>query len=191
MLLKLSERIIDNYQKKDLISNEERIIYVYGVKQIISLIINIISFLMCGIVFGEILGAMVFALSFMMIRTYAGGYHASTPVRCYIVTMITTIGAILVMKYIAIPQALGIALLFISSVIIVVLSPVDTEGKELDSLEKKIYRGKTLLIWGVELSIAIVCMLLNIEIVTIAIMLSHTVLAFAQIVQELKYFSFT
>ena len=104
---------------------------------------------------GMIWQGIIFVLSFMLLRKYAGGYHASTPLGCYLLTTLIITVALSVMKYFEISILIYLVLLMVSSVIVYMLTPVEAVNKELDKIEKIIYRKKTILIWIVEVSLAI------------------------------------
>lgn len=175
-------KLVENLHKEELISEEDKIIYLFGLKELISLIINVFTIILIGIIFGELIGVMFFAISFMTLRKYAGGYHAPTPVRCYMMTCTVLAGSAIVLKNIDFSNGGIILGLCISAAVILIMSPVECKNKPLDSLEKKIYRKKALFIWGVGVVIAIsCCWWFEVIIVTKSIMLANCILALSQI----------
>lgn len=175
-------KLVENLHKEELISEEDKIIYLFGLKELISLIINVFTIILIGIIFGELIGVMFFTISFMTLRKYAGGYHAPTPVRCYMMTYTVLAGSAIVLKNIDFSNGVIILGLCISAAVILMMSPVECKNKPLDSLEKKIYRKKALFIWGVGVVIAIsCCWWFEVIIVTKSIMLANCILALSQI----------
>ena len=73
-----------------------------------------------------------------------GGYHASTPLGCYLLTTLIITVALSVMKYLEISILIYLVLLMVSSVIVYMLTPVEAVNKELDKIEKIIYRKNNL-----------------------------------------------
>lgn len=58
-------KLVENLHKEELISEEDKIIYLFGLKELISLIINVFTIILIGIIFGELIGVMFFTISFM------------------------------------------------------------------------------------------------------------------------------
>ena len=53
--------------------------------------INISSALIIGLIFGKFFEAAVFIVAYCSLRSFAGGYHAKTPLRCYVFSVIMLI----------------------------------------------------------------------------------------------------
>lgn len=174
-------KLVENLHKEELISEEDKIIYLFGLKELISLIINVFTIILIGIIFGELIGVMFFAISFMTLRKYAGGYHAPKPVRCYIMTCIVLAATAILLKNIHFSVVAIVIGLCISATIILTMTPVECKNKPLDSLERKIYRQKALFIWGIGIIIAICCLWFEVIIVSKCIMLANCMVALAQI----------
>ena len=51
----------------------------------------------------------------------------------------------------------------ISSVVIAILSPVETENNPLDEVEKHVYRVRTYIVLGIEIAVTIVTLCLHIR----------------------------
>lgn len=72
------EKHTDNYE-----------LYEYAIYIILSSAFHMATVIVLGLVFNLLTESLVFYLSFIAIRKFAGGYHAKTPTRCYIVSIIT------------------------------------------------------------------------------------------------------
>ena len=177
MINELSEKISNRLLRKKIIDNEEKEIYQYGMNQMLLSLINILTTLMIGILLGMLWQCVIFTFSFMVIRTYAGGYHASTQKRCYLLTASIIIATLSVIKYVEINNYICLILLSISSVIILMFSPVGSENKPLDDIEIVIYRKKTIIVWCVEFLIAIAFILVSMKEISICITLAQVDLA--------------
>ena len=84
MFTKLSDKITDILISNNAVKQEDHEIYYYGVQQGITLLLNILTTIVIALVCGDLWQCMVFMLSFVLSRSYAGGYHARTPDRSYI-----------------------------------------------------------------------------------------------------------
>ena len=97
----------------------------------------------------------------MLLRKYAGGYHTTSPLKCFLLTNLVILGALSVMKYFRMSIFVYLGLFLASSIIVFIFSPVESKNKGLDAVEKIIYRRKTLLIWFVELLLLVLMLIAN------------------------------
>lgn len=120
-------------------------LYEYAVYIILSSAFHIITVIALGLCFNLLVESLVFYFSYIAIRKFAGGYHAKTPTRCYIVSIITIVLMLCIIKWILIINYLSIYYsLFFSELVCVLilcfLSPLDTENKLLNGKERTIYK---------------------------------------------------
>lgn len=120
-------------------------LYEYAVYIILASAFHIITIIALGLCFNLLVESLVFYLSFIVIRKFAGGYHAKTPTRCYIISIITIVLMLCIIKWILIINYLSIYYsLFFSELVCVLilcfLSPLDTENKLLNGIERTIYK---------------------------------------------------
>ncbi|MEQ2417413.1 accessory gene regulator B family protein [Ruminococcoides bili] len=120
-------------------------LYEYAVYIILASAFHIITIIALGLCFNLLVESLVFYLSFIVIRKFAGGYHAKTPTRCYIISIITIVLMLCIIKWILIINYLSIYYsLFFSELVCVLilcfLSPLDTENKLLNGKERTIYK---------------------------------------------------
>ena len=102
--------------------------------------------LVIGFFFNMIYECLILYFSFIAIRKFAGGYHAKTPIICYMVSITIIITSLLLLKSLTKHNLIDqLYYLFVSSalialIIIVVISPLDNKNKTLNSKEKKVYK---------------------------------------------------
>lgn len=53
----------------------------------ITVLINLISTIVIGVIAGNVFESIAFLVFYIPLRSYAGGYHASTPRRCYFISI--------------------------------------------------------------------------------------------------------
>lgn len=150
MLEILSRHITQWLIKKKVILEDDSEVYEYGLFQLIMNVIDICTIFLLAICFQEIFSVICFVVSFALLRKYAGGYHANTVLRCYLVTTIATVLAILWIKFVVVPFIVILGIWVVSGITIVLLAPVSNRNKILDDVEYVVYRKKALSIWGVE-----------------------------------------
>jgi len=110
--------------------------------------------------FGAVTKSIVFLISFICIRCYAGGYHAGTRGKCFILSTAFTAVIIAFLKWIRIPIVIGIIILCFSAAVILVLAPCPSKNKPLNNKEKSIYRRITRYVLFAEI---LVCWLLPVN----------------------------
>lgn len=100
LFARLSHKIADNLVRSNVIKEEDAEIYIYGINQILVSVLNVSSALIIGCIFGAVPEIAVFMATYIPLRTFAGGYHAKTPTRCYILSLIIIIIVLVGIKYI-------------------------------------------------------------------------------------------
>ncbi len=154
MFNSVSERITQLLVKQKTIEDSQKELYRYGFNQGFTMLFNLITTLIIGCVFGMVLQSIVFLTAYIPLRSYAGGYHASTPWRCYFISVVlisVVLGAIKIMPYSFL--VCGV-LVGIGTVICFVLAPTEDNNKPLDATEQKVYKKRTYIILIFELCIA-------------------------------------
>ena len=155
----------------------------FGLEQLFTNIIDILTLLGIGIFMKMLWHAIVFGAAFMFLRKYAGGFHTSTQIRCYYMTTFVIITTLWIIKYMPINNFIYYGLITISSIVILLLSPVESKNKELDGIEKIIYRRKTIEIWGMETLLLCLCAFLNHDHLAYGIGFSLIVISISQILE--------
>lgn len=161
---KLTQKLIDN----EIIAFEDWEVYMYGLQMLISGFIKLIGFMAIAWVLGWTLEALVFIVAFSMLRVNAGGYHASTYLKCFVITSVFTFASIwLVKKYFISASFIYTAIILsMAAVLVLLYAPVDTPNKKMVGREKSIYRARSLMTMLLECSTIIAAYLINPKIIT-------------------------
>lgn len=80
MFSAISESITKKLEEAHAIKSEDREIYLYGVKQGLTILLNLITICAIGIVSKMLWQSILFMAAYIPLRSCAGGYHAKTPV---------------------------------------------------------------------------------------------------------------
>lgn len=144
MLGRLSQRFAGKQVDFGIISESDIEIYVFGFYQIVMLLLNVVTTLILGVAFRLIVPCIILNIAYIVIRKSAGGYHADSPVKCYIYSTLMIAVLLSVIKWIHIPNTVLASMLVISGIVIVILAPVETENNSLDEIEKKVYRKRSM-----------------------------------------------
>lgn len=157
MTNKISSKIVEILIKHSLVENEDKELYSYGFFILLSQILYFIIVTTIGVLFNIILESVIFYVAFQFIRRYAGGYHAATETRCEILSTLSIIASIGIIKLSKIYDFKTTLLIItlISMVIIFIFCPLDTPEKPLTKKEFKYFRKISWIILLV-ISIAII-----------------------------------
>lgn len=142
MINKLSKSFADRLLVNGAITKEEQELYIYGFFMLLSQLMYLALACIFGLVLGCFVESIIFYIVFQFIRRYAGGYHATTETRCEILSTLSIIACIVVIRLSKIYD-FQTALLIISSVsavCIFILCPLDTPEKPLSDKEFKYFR---------------------------------------------------
>jgi len=125
---KLSNRLVNI----NVIERESHAIYVYGFELLISAAVNVLLMAIISIAFRNYFGWVLFLISFISLRTTAGGYHASSHAKCIIITT-TGFTTFLLLTRINIDWTnIIIFTAVISFILILLMSPVEADNKKLN-----------------------------------------------------------
>jgi accessory gene regulator B len=151
MINRVSESITNILVQKDIISKEDFEIYQFGIDCFIMKSIHILSYFIFAVYFQRIPELLVFLIAFIPLREYAGGYHAKTQLRCYIVSCFAVLSFLILISYI--PYKIfyySIIIAIAVSVFILLIAPVETMNKPLDKQEKTVYKKRAGLLTLIE-----------------------------------------
>lgn len=174
----ISAHIADLLVKNKTITNNEHEVYCFGIQQGLNILLNLITILFFGIVFGEIWQSIVFTIAYIPLRSYAGGFHAKTPTRCYVFSCCLIAAVLLAIKYLLIEDFIYSSLLASGGIIAILLAPVDTVNKRLDQAEIRVYRNRTLTVIALETVAYVLSITFSAEMIYKPISLSFVSAAF-------------
>lgn len=145
MLCRLSEHLTDLLIEAGSIEKQDKSVYKYGIEMVIAIALNIITVIIIGYAMGMVLECIIFLLFFMPLRSYAGGYHNASFLKCYILSCSIIIGSLLCMKYIQVSVNYIYMLLIICVPCLYIWkkAPIENKNKPLKEEEIKKNRLKT------------------------------------------------
>lgn len=138
MLTNLCQIIVDFFIKEDIVSEEQRDVYQYGVELSISTLIGIFIVLAIGMLSGRFTESVIFYIVFCLTRAFCGGFHAHSHLLCK-VTFICVLILVLVMDLALdnIETYYWFVLYLYSLIIVCAFAPVENPNKKLTSYDKK------------------------------------------------------
>lgn len=134
--------MIDYLKEKGLVSEEEAPVVLYGMKLLFMTLVEFISVILLAVWCENLLEGLCFLLGFCPLRLYAGGYHAKTPIRCFIMTLAVYMVFSLLLVIIPVGRYQFIELItgIITFFVVVRLAPIIHENRIIDSCEIERYR---------------------------------------------------
>ncbi|NFA59768.1 accessory gene regulator B family protein [Clostridium sporogenes] len=186
MVLSISEKIVDKLIDGNIIESEDKDLYTYGFHQGFLIIFNILTAIAIGLLFKMVWESLVFLMAYIPLRSYAGGYHARTPLRCYMFSLIIIIMVLLGIKFIYWNSIICIIVTFCTASIIFALQPVEDENKPLDKKERVVYKKRTKSILLVLIGIGLVFWFFDNEQISITIIMALFVITFMLILGKIK-----
>lgn len=146
----LSRRMVE----RGIIKEEEQEIYQFGIRNGFIILLNVVTAFLIGLLTAKLLVVAVFTLSFMVLRSYTGGYHSDSRIFCYIGSnLVLFIPVYTEELFIKTPSMVLVLLLILASGIILVLSPMHSRNRKLDEEEQKHFGIRARLITVVQLII--------------------------------------
>jgi len=152
---RFSKKIAESLVCNGVVEEKEKAVYEYGFSIVFYNLINLGTMLLLSWLMGCIWESAIYAVCYIILRKFAGGYHAKGPITCYLVST--------AMFFISIFLATHINIDFCYILIIIVLAlfgsrivPVDTENKSLSEKEKKVYRYIVIFVFSFEMLLCLV-----------------------------------
>lgn len=137
---KLSSAIADTLYDNNIISKQEIPIYIYCLDYIIELIFLIVFTILYGTFSHNLPETIIFLIVFIPIRSFGGGFHASTQNRCTLLSLITFIFVLYSDCLVALFTWQWTAAFAISLFLIAILAPVGTKSRPITPDRKKILK---------------------------------------------------
>ena len=140
MLNKMAVKITDKLVLKKIVSDDMADIYIYGFELLISFVFSTISVVIIGLILGRFLQTLMFLTTFILLRSFTGGYHANTYAMCSFVTLSLFGVVLLLTEFVFVPLYLFPILGLIGTVIMLWQVPIEHPNKKLSDIQKRKYK---------------------------------------------------
>lgn len=179
MIKLLAGRIVAWQVSKNYLSKQQTDLYAYGYELLISQVINLLITCLFVVVFQSRLTVVLCFITYMLLRSYAGGYHAGTHERCMAASAVTTSLLCIVIKIMPEDKILLANLIgtFVSGITIFLFAPVQDQNKPLSEAEKEQYGKFSRRIWVAETLLWIVCYLAGAKYAGFSVVMGHFTLS--------------
>lgn len=141
---KIAKRIAYCLVDNDIIIEEQKEEYAYGIEVFGLKVINYGTILIVAIILKILLPTLLFLVSYVGLRGRTGGYHSKSAIRCYFGTVTIYMGVVLGAEKVFINHFLMLFILSIISVAcILIFAPVNNKRLHLSVNEWNICRKKS------------------------------------------------
>lgn len=139
------KRILDWLYAQGYVNESNDKIIELGLQRIKSTFASIIFSAIVSWLMGDVIVGLLFELTYIPIRIYAGGYHASNKKKCEYLSYGSLLLCMILIFYVPMKVEIMHLLLLFSGMIIFLFAPVESINKRLNSVEKKVFRRKSII----------------------------------------------
>lgn len=152
----LKRKIVQDMVKNGMIEKEDTELYCFGIDALKTYVGAIVMTLGIGLLMDSFWESLIFFISFKLLRVEAGGFHASSNVKCIIISIGMLVTSFYMIKNVLILFPLiAVVMCFILSVVVVWLyAPLPDENKPINEKETVYHRRKSRCIVMMETVIA-------------------------------------
>lgn len=145
---KVAVIITDYLYKNKAIDENHKEVYIYGFEICISNIINFCLIMGLGLILREFINSVLFYVVFVVTRSFSGGYHADSYLKCNVLFGIIYLITILFSKVMTPFMSFVYLLVFLAIYIgcIIEYAPIDSKNKELTKDKKTKFKKISILI---------------------------------------------
>ena len=186
MFTRTSETITQKLLENHSIDTDQYEICRFGIQQVLTVLLNMVTIIIVGIIVGELRQAVLFMIFYFPLRSYAGGYHAKTSIRCYVYSIFLITTVLLAIKLFVFTRPVYIFAFMASVIIIFILAPVEDLNKKLDNIEKSVYKKRTRIVTTIEGMLFIISVFLSLDTLRDVLLCSLIMIAFLIFVGKYK-----
>lgn len=161
-MFNLSTQIANILKNNNLIKEEDFDICRYGIEAFCLSVLEIISILIISLFIKNFVYTLLFFIAYIPLRLYAGGYHADTRLRCYLI--LVAVYAIFTLLIRQIPQnyiiITEIITIIFNLIVVTVYAPMSSYKKKISASEHRHYRKCSLVVVFSETAVIIIGILL-------------------------------
>ena len=138
MFEKVAFHITEWMENNRIIEHDRMVVVKWGISNILDTLFNLSTFLIIGILMHMPLETVIFTLGYIPLRSYAGGYHAKKPFRCWVLSDVILLTALLCICYLSRYPFIIWSLAILSVILLIIPMPVSDIHKPLSDEVKYI-----------------------------------------------------
>ncbi len=182
----IAERITDSLLKEGIITDEERQIVRFGLESLGGDLLGVVMALTIGFCYKRVLEAVFLWFFLFPLRKNAGGYHATTKRKCFMMSALILNISFICFGIHDYAVEIYILLAVISMIIICCLAPMDNLSKKLEVIEQKIYRIRSRVVMVIELTIFVIAIWFEYEVLVRSISMVLFIVSFSLIMGYIR-----
>lgn len=185
----LLDRLIAKQINKGIIAKDEEELYRYAYMILFEWGFNLIIAGLIGILMNALQTTLIFLISVIPLRSFAGGYHASTPLRCAVIsngTLVLVIGLSEWLCSLRLPVWVFILCELILLGYYFFHVPVDSLEKPLSDQESRVYAMYAKIFYAVELVSMAILYAAGREKNSITVLLVHLFVVFSLLLARIQ-----
>lgn len=163
------------YRNEGKMDEEQAEIVRYGLELFFLKVSFFAATMVIGFLMGSFWECLIFNVLLSGIRTMAGGFHANTRIQCFVMSMLTFIIVLIILKIVAIHSMLLLPLMLLamlSAIVIWKFAPIDTENKPIEDDEYVVFRKKARAMLLIEIGLAVAAYFIGFESVSCSVLLA-------------------
>ena len=122
-------------------------VYVYGFELLISSLFSTLLILLIGVLTHNILETIAFLATFILLRSFSGGYHAKTYIVCSIVTF-AIFGTALILANNILPNIISYMILIVAGFSVLFgFAPIENPNKQFSIVQRKRYKTVSIVLF--------------------------------------------
>lgn len=176
-ILMWTQRLTEQFVKDGVVTPEDAEIVRYGLEALADNILALLLTALVGFFHGSLVSGIALWMLTFPLRKYAGGYHAKTKVRCYLISVGMLVAAFALLYQPDYHPAVYIVLVVISGSYIFMKAPVDHENKVLDMTEQRVYRKRTRVVLVLEGVLFVMAWIFGLENLMVVIAMCFSITA--------------
>lgn len=169
-----------------IIERDRMVVVKWGISNILDTLFNLATFLIIGILMHMPLETVTFTLGYIPLRSYAGGYHAKTPFRCWVLSNVILLIALLCIRYLSRYPSIIWSLAILSVILLIMLMPVSDIHKPLSDADKHRYKRVGIYILFSEIIVSILFRIINLPSITYSIFFIWIILSVMLVLGKMK-----
>ena len=117
----LSARIVSKMIDADVITYDDKEVYIYNVQVVLEKTISYLILLITALIIGKPFEICLFFISFSVLRKYSGGIHCSSFLKCLCVSTVVILSSVMLCPYVSevYPIYQGVVIMSLVSVFII------------------------------------------------------------------------
>lgn len=146
MLEYLSDKIAKVLVSQKIISDCDMDVYAYGLSLLLSFFFNTVIMFVIGIITHRLVETILFLIVFVILRSFSGGYHADTFLKCMIITF-STYALVIGLSAVKVSLIVYLAVLFAGFFIVLIKTPIEHPNKEISVRDKKHHKITSVILY--------------------------------------------